>query len=59
MQIRAREITTGRLCRYKHLATDPALIVICFDGNEDPRDLETYRIDPDKPRFIVLEETEE
>lgn len=56
--IRARELLTGRLCRYYHLVTDPSVIIIRFDDSEDPRDTESYRIDPDKPRFILLEETE-
>ena len=55
MPIRAREISTGRLCSYQHLDTDPSVITIHF---EIPRDIERYRIDPNKPRFILLEETE-
>lgn len=55
MSIRAREISTGRLCRYQYLVSDPSVILIRF---EDSRDTESYRIDPDKPRFILLEETE-
>lgn len=58
MPIRAREISTGRLARLKPLATDPSAILIFFEGDQVPWDIERYRIDPNKPRFILLEETE-
>ena len=59
MPIRAREISTGRLARIKPLTTDPSAIIIRFEDTEDPRDIESYRIDPNKPRFILLEEKPE
>ena len=57
MSIRAREISTGRLALLKPLS-NPSVIIIRFEDTDDPRDIESYRIDPNKPRFILLEETE-
>lgn len=54
--LRAREILTGRLCRFKPLATDPSVIVVRFEDSDDPSDIITHRTDPQKPRFILLEE---
>jgi hypothetical protein len=53
---RAREILTGRLCRFKYLATDLSVIVVRFEDSDDPSDIIMHRIDPHKPRFILLEE---
>lgn len=55
---RAREILTGRPCRFKYLATDPSVIVVRFEDSDRPEDIITHRIDPHKPRFILLEDGE-
>ena len=56
--LRAREILTGRLCRVKYLATDQSVIVVRFEDSDRPEDIIMHRIDPHKPRFILLEDAE-
>jgi hypothetical protein len=55
---RAREILTGRLCRFKYLVGVPSVIVVRFEDSDRPEDIITHRIDPHKPRFILLEDAE-
>jgi hypothetical protein len=56
--LRAREILTGRLCRFKYLVGVPSAIVVRFEDSDRPEDIITHRIDPHKPRFILLEDEE-